>query len=89
MPMTGVFHFKVKILVISSNILIGICGKNIRSLNCDGIMKSPYFMALNLKGGYTAKTKTIETSPINVSPQNIITVEINMNLKHLTWYLND
>lgn len=46
-------------------------------------------MAYNLKGGYTAKAKTIETSPITISPQNIITVEINMNLKHLTWYLND
>ena len=87
--MTGVFHFKVRVLAVTSNIYVGICGKNIRSLYNDGVLKSPYIMVYNLKGGYTAKTKTIETSPITISPQNIITVEINMNLKHLTWFLND
>lgn len=74
---------------MSSHIYVGICGKNIRSLTNDSVLKSPYFMGYNLKGGYAAKTKTIETSPIAIPPQSIVTVEINMNLKHLTWFVNN
>lgn len=87
--MAGVYHFKIKVLTMNYHIYVGICGKNIRNLTNDNVLKSAYFMAYNLKGGYTAKTKTIETAPITISPQNIITVEMNMNLKHLTWYVND
>lgn len=74
MPKRGIFYFKVKIVhTFGKHIMLGICGKNIKSaINSDAYF-SPYFMGLHLHHchlfGINGKTK------LNFSKLNIVNGE--------------
>lgn len=93
LPMSGLFYFKFKpIKVYNKNFYAGLCGKNIISEMNDGILKSPYFMAFKFqgKGSYITNNTVIEgVGELNLTEGSVIKVEINMNVKNVTWFHNN
>jgi hypothetical protein len=71
--------------------MAGICGKNIRSQVHNTAYHSPYYIGYNLSDGnlYANKKNIVGTDVIAVTGESIFKVEVNMNLGHLTWSLND
>jgi hypothetical protein len=89
-PRKGVVYFKVKIIESSSNyIFLGICGKNIKS--SPNVYLDPNFMGLYLNNGnlYGAKMNSPGAKGLIIEGEPVFKVEIDMNKKVITWYMND
>lgn len=85
MPLTGIFYYKVKIIKSPTKyIFLGICARSIvETVNSYG---SPDFIGLHLKG----TTGAIKLTGHNfIEGVSVFTVEINMDKKWISWYLDD
>lgn len=71
---------------------MGICGNNIISATNANAYNSPYFMGFFLYGGYlygNGKSPIVASNFTIVDGQSIVKVEIDMNKKWISWYLNE